>query len=117
MADILVVDDIDLIRHLLHEVLTRMGHNVTLACNGTEALNLCQAHRFDLIILDYRMPGMNGLEVAKRLKGKIRFVLHTAEYNNQALKRKALKAGALGVIAKVDGLKAFRKDLDKFLNM
>ena len=117
MADILVVDDHETIRRLLCEVLSRMGHNATEAGNGVEALNLCQKHDFDLLILDYRMPDMDGLEVAERLKGKIHFILHTSDFNNKALKREALNAGALGVIAKISDVKVFRKDIETFLNM
>jgi len=117
MAYILVVDDHEVIRHLLYEVLSGMGHNVTVACNGVEALNLCKEHGFDLLILDYRMPYMDGLEVAKRLNGKIHFILHTSDCDNEELKRKAQKAGALGVIEKISGVKAFRKDIEMFLKM
>jgi len=117
MAHILVVDDQETIRHLLCEVLSRMGHDVSEAGDGVEALNLCEEHTFDLLVLDYRMPDMDGLEVAERLKGKIRFILHTSDYENKELKRKALHAGALGVIAKISDVNAFRKDIEAFLNM
>ncbi len=92
-----------------------MGHDVTEARSGMEAIGLCQEHAFDLVILDYRMPVMNGLEVAGRLEGTTRFVLHTSDYDNKDLERRALNAGALGVIAKIRDFASFRTDIEAFL--
>ena len=117
MADILVVDDQEIIRQLSCEVLSRVGHNVIAACNGVEALRLCRQHKFDLLILDYQMPDMDGLEMVERLQGRIRFVLHTSDYDNGEVIRKALEAGALGVIAKIGDIAAFRKQIETFLSM
>lgn len=115
MASILVVDDHEAMRHLLRQVISGMGHEVTEACNGAEALDLCHEHRFDLLVLDYRMPGMDGLEVAERLRGKARFILHTSDYDDAELKRKALNAGALSVIAKAGDVGAVTKAVEASL--
>jgi two-component system, response regulator, stage 0 sporulation protein F len=116
MSNILAVDDQSIIRVLMREALTRLGHRVTLACSGMEAIGLCRKHRYDLVILDYRMPGMNGLDVLKYLKGRVRFVLHTSDYDNWALQLQAICFGALGVIAKISDISAFQRSVDVFLN-
>jgi CheY-like chemotaxis protein len=117
MADILVVDDLETTRHLLCRVLLEMGHNVTEASNGVEALAFCRENRFDLLILDYHVPKMDGLEVAGRLKGKVRFILHTSDFDNKDVRQKALDAGALDVIAKISSVEAFKRHIETFLNL
>lgn len=59
---ILVVDDDPIIRKLLLEVLTNDGHQVTVAKNGLEGLNLARRQPFQLVFMDVHMPKMNGLE-------------------------------------------------------
>ena len=115
MAEILVVDDQKVIRQLLYSVLTNRGHRVTLARHGREALGFCEAHRYDLIILDYRMPGMDGLEVAERLGQEVRFILHTSDYGDRDIKVAAMKLGAVGVVPKITGITDFIEHVEVFL--
>jgi DNA-binding response OmpR family regulator len=65
---VLVVDDDTNIRQLLRLYLERDGHRVTEAGDGTAALDLATATRFDLILLDVMLPGVDGLEVCRRLR-------------------------------------------------
>lgn len=60
---ILVVDDEDIIRDTVRDVLTNVGCAVTTAAEGTEAVRLIQETRFDLVLSDIQMPGKNGYEV------------------------------------------------------
>lgn len=60
MKRILVVDDDDNLRELLATVLSQDGRVVDTARDGIEALELLQQNRYDLIISDLRMPGLNG---------------------------------------------------------
>jgi len=68
--NILVVDDEVEMRIALETTLKREGHNITLAKNGEEALELLNANTFDLVLTDVKMPKMNGLQLLKALKGK-----------------------------------------------
>ncbi len=65
---VLIVDDNEHNRDLLSRRLRRQGHLVTMAENGRQALELLQAQRFDLVLLDIMMPEMNGYEVLESLK-------------------------------------------------
>ncbi len=60
---ILVIDDEEIIRVLLTEILTEDGYQVTTAKDGVEGVERLQKDRYDLIISDMVMPGMNGIEV------------------------------------------------------
>ena len=70
MASILVVDDEKPVRDLLHIALTQDNHNVLLAKNGREAVELQQNHQFDLVITDMVMPEKNGIDLIMELKKK-----------------------------------------------
>jgi len=65
---ILVVDDDPLVLDSLRTMLGVEGHAVETASNAKEALNLFKKGSFDLVILDYEMPGMNGDELAAAIK-------------------------------------------------
>jgi len=66
---ILVVDDEEVVRRYLSSVLTRMGHTVDLATDGQEALELVKSNRYNLILSDMKMPGMDGKEFYQRIVG------------------------------------------------
>lgn len=67
-SNILVVDDDDSIRSLLHQELSDAGYLIEEAVNGKQALEMVRRNRPDLIILDVMMPEMNGFDVAAVLK-------------------------------------------------
>ena len=69
MKTILVVDDDEAIRTLLQEELSDEGYRVLIAGNAREALKKVQEKALDLVILDIRMPGMDGLEALPRILG------------------------------------------------
>jgi DNA-binding response OmpR family regulator len=68
MKKIMVVDDEENIRFLYKEELEDEGFSVELAKNGEEALEKLPDFKPDLITLDIKMPGMNGIEVLKRIR-------------------------------------------------
>jgi two-component system response regulator (stage 0 sporulation protein F) len=68
VAKILVVDDQLGVRRLLFETFREEQHTVEMAANGTEALQLLDSFNPDLILLDMKMPGMNGIETLERIR-------------------------------------------------
>ncbi len=65
---ILVIDDETDVRHTITMLLEFWGHEVVEAVDGPAALKIFQPGEFDIVTTDYVMPGMNGVEVARRLK-------------------------------------------------
>ena len=65
---VLIVDDIEANRELLARRLRREGCEVSLAASGPQALEALRRDSFDLVLLDVIMPGMNGIDVLKRMK-------------------------------------------------
>ena len=66
---VLVVDDEEDILELLEYNLAKEGYRVLRVTSGEKALEASRSHQPDLILLDLMLPGLNGLEVCKRLKG------------------------------------------------
>jgi DNA-binding NtrC family response regulator len=88
LAKILIVEDDEAQRFLYHEELTEESYEIVLAGNGKEALKCLEGSPFDLIVLDIRMPEMNGTEVLGKISGRYKetpVIIHTAypEYRNQ----------------------------------
>jgi DNA-binding response OmpR family regulator len=101
---ILVVDDDENVLQLLAEVLCSMGQEVVSAKSGEEALKEAARSVFDLCILDIEMPGLNGLQVCRRLRA----TPHTASLpililtsgNNSTTIHEAFDAGASDFLSK-----------------
>ena len=62
---ILVADDEESIRWVLSKALKKQGFTVDLAEDGAQAKNLARRNRYDLAVLDIKMPGIHGLELLK----------------------------------------------------
>jgi DNA-binding NtrC family response regulator len=102
MARILVVDDQDTIRHFITRALEDEGHIVTPAPSGERALDLFEEDSPEAVILDLKLPGMNGLEVLKRIKEieKETIVIMITAYGEISSAVNAMKAGAFDYIPK-----------------
>ena len=90
MQKILVVDDDRTTRHLLALQLRGAGYSVALAGDGKKALERVKRQRFDLVLLDVWMPGMDGLELLSRLRdepSRPRVVIMTADDASATLLR------------------------------
>ena len=64
----LIVEDEPINQHILHAILTKLGHRSTLASNGEEALQLLETNLYDIILMDVQMPILDGIETTKRIK-------------------------------------------------
>jgi two-component system, response regulator PdtaR len=67
---VLIADDDLTIRALLHDMLVDLGHTVRAATNGAEAVDLAVAERPDLVILDFLMPRMSGLDALNAMRDR-----------------------------------------------
>jgi len=94
----LIVDDSRIIRKVARRIVEGLGYQVIEAGDGAQAYALCQAQTPDLILLDWNMPVMDGLDFLKRLRalphgGEPRVVFCTAETDVPRI-AEALAAGA-----------------------
>ncbi|MBD3380136.1 MAG: response regulator [Candidatus Omnitrophica bacterium] len=99
---LLVDDDKDMCESLADVLSLEPGYEISYTTNPLEALNIVGSTRFSLIIIDYKMPEMNGLELLKRIKKQSRdnrvFIL-TAFISNELIEE-AKKEGAEKVMSK-----------------
>lgn len=114
---ILIVDDQYGIRILLNEVFHKEGYKTFQAANGFQALEIAQDHSPDLVLLDMKIPGMDGIEILKRLKANdpdIRVIIMTA-YGELDMIQEAKKLGALTHFAKPFDIDELREAVRKYL--
>lgn len=67
---ILVVDDDEILLDALSELLSRLGHQVISAKNGDKGFDLFLENKYDIVLTDYDMPGMDGITLALHIKKK-----------------------------------------------
>ncbi len=99
---LVIADDESIIRIDLKETLQRMGHEVLAeAGDGRTAVELVRRHRPDLVILDVKMPGLDGIDAAKEIaKERLAPVLLLTAYSQQDLVRRAMDAGVFAYVVK-----------------
>ena len=99
---ILVVDDEKNIRTTLADILEERGYEVLTADCGEKAVKLCEKRAFDVILMDVRMPGMDGFEafrVIRRERRGARVIMMSA-YGMHAFQRVARDEGAAAFVQK-----------------
>ncbi len=103
-ARVLLADDHDMIRRGLRRVLGTQPdlEVVGEACNGLEAIELARRLRPDVVLMDIRMPGMDGLEATRRLKAEMPgvCVLVVTAHEDPGYLLEAIQAGAAGYVLK-----------------
>jgi two-component system response regulator PilR (NtrC family) len=112
---ILVADDEQSMREFLDIMLKKEGYKVSLAANGEEVLKLIDKDLFDLILLDIRMPRLDGIGVLKKVKTSSpeTIVIMITAYASADTAIKAMKEGAYDYITKpfkVDEIKLIIKN-------
>ncbi|KPA09583.1 response regulator receiver modulated diguanylate cyclase, partial [Candidatus Magnetomorum sp. HK-1] len=101
---ILVVDDVPLNIHIVQDILTEIGYHLTTANSGHEAIKKAQSMDFDLILLDVRMPDIDGFEVCKQLRAiprtkDVPIIFLTGENETKSI-IKGFEAGAVDYLTK-----------------
>ncbi|MFP4664870.1 MAG: response regulator [Bacteroidales bacterium] len=103
-SKILIVDDVPGNIQIVAATLQEAGYDISFAQNGPRALDMCEMHDYDLILLDIMMPGMDGIEVCKRLKARKEFedmpiIFLTAKSDTDSI-TKAFEAGGVDYVTK-----------------
>jgi len=99
---VLVVEDGHSQREILRDFLRDEGHDVSEAESGEKALKQLRANYFDLLLIDYKMPGMDGMELlkgVKRINPEVDVIMMTA-YGTIETAVQAMKAGAVDYVTK-----------------
>ncbi len=102
MEKILLIDDDDGLVHFLSRFFTRKGYAVTACSGGRAAIDMISRETFDLILLDYKMPDLNGLDTLSEIRAvevKTPVIMMTA-YGTTDLAIEAMKRGAYDYLVK-----------------
>ncbi|RJP20713.1 MAG: sigma-54-dependent Fis family transcriptional regulator [Candidatus Abyssobacteria bacterium SURF_5] len=102
MERILIVDDDEGLIHFLSRFFSKMGKEVVSSTNGPAALDKISSESFDLILIDYKMPGLNGLDTLKEIRKrrvKTPVIIMTA-YGTTETAIEAMKLGAYDYLLK-----------------
>ncbi|PWI57954.1 response regulator [Sulfoacidibacillus thermotolerans] len=116
---ILVVDDQFGIRLLLQEVLSRDGYEVYCAENGTQALSVLAREQLQLVLLDMKIPGMNGIEILtniRKLDPRLKVIMMTA-YGELDLVKEAAALNAIGHFAKPFDIDEMRRYIAQLIGV
>ena len=99
--EILIADDESIIRLGLKQILEEAGHTVFAAENGVAAVRLAEAHTPDLVILDIKMPEMDGFEAARAILDRTQVpIIFLTAYGEQELVERAVRLSVMGYLVK-----------------
>ena len=105
MAKVLVVDDSEMQRNNIKDLIEKSGHEVLLAANGQEGIDVFEKNEVNLILSDHNMPVLTGLEMCKRIS-KIAegnpppIIMITTEIGDDAIKAAAKESGVKAWLVK-----------------
>lgn len=111
---VLVVDDTDHVRKMLVNILDIQGFEVVGEAPGAdEALALAEETDPDVVVMDYKMPGTDGIAATERLREQDpdRAVIVYSAYLTDELRRRAEEAGALACVPKTSGVEALAREI------
>ncbi len=116
---ILIVEDNPSNLKLVKTVLTLEGYDIQTATNAEEALELLNTFHPHLILMDVQLPGMDGLQLTKKLKGDPRFqkiiIVALTAYAMKRDQEKALDAGFDGYMTKPINVRTFPDEILRYL--
>lgn len=116
-SKLLIVDDQNGIRVLLTEVFNSEGYDTFQASNGKSAIEIVKAESPDLVLLDMKIPGMDGLEILKHIKAinpDIKIIMMTA-YGELDMIKEATDLGALMHFTKPFDIDELRQTVNSHL--
>ena len=116
---IIIVEDFNTSRQIIKKTLEKMGYTVDEAEDGREALKYFDGRKIDLVITDYNMPNMNGVELVKYIREKEKYryipVLMLSTETNIDKQNKAKDAKITGWVQKPFEIKNFSMIVEKVL--
>lgn len=114
----LIIDDELLIRKAIGRILQQRGHTIAEAENGNEALDVWRKVKPDLVLLDFMMPGRNGLEVLREIEPELKkCVIVMSAYVGQNEHKDFIKEGASHFFSKpFDDIFKFIDEVEKIAN-
>ena len=119
MKKILIVEDTEENMYLISFILKKHGYGVIQAKNGAEGRKLALEEKPDLIIMDWQLPDIDGIELTKELKKNEDFktcpVIFCTSNVMKGDKEKAIEAGATGYIEKPIIPETFIEEIKKYL--
>ena len=111
---LMVIEDTDHVRSMLVDILGLHGFDVAaVAADGQEALRAVDEADPDVVVVDYRMDGMDGIEVARRIlerRPEQHVVLYSA-FLDEAVEREAMGAGVAACVAKRGGIEDLAREI------
>ena len=118
---ILVVDDDKKSRYLVSFLLEKESFEVIMATNGLEGIEAARKQQVDLIIMDVKMPKMDGYETTKRIRRLKKYksipIIALTSYAVMEDKEKVMKAGCTGYMSKPITPEIFTEEIKKFLEV
>ncbi len=115
---VLLAEDNPMTQHFFVKTLEKLGLSVEAVSDGREALRKALSREFDLVLLDIRMPGLDGLEVARRLRqeGFDRPILALTAHAVSEMEAESIRVGMDGFITKPIGRKELARRLSQWLS-
>ncbi len=117
MKKILIVEDNEKNMYLMRFILSKKGYNIVEARNGKKGIEMTEKEKPDMIIMDIKLPDIDGLEATKRIRKIKGFektpIIAVTSYAMTGDKERALKAGCNGYIKKPINPDTFIKEMEK----
>jgi chemosensory pili system protein ChpA (sensor histidine kinase/response regulator) len=116
---VIVADNDSMVRGLLRTVLEQPKRTIILSVDGIEAVELASQILATLVLLDLRMPKMDGIEACRQIRALPRYasvpIVLLTVFNVEGLKRRALRAGATAFLGKPFSHNTLLADLDPLI--
>ncbi len=110
---ILIIDDEMEVLTLFKDILESVGHAVDIAIDGETGLEMVAAHEYDLVVMDYRMHGKDGIQVAEEIwaMDDVKILFASAD---PTIREEALEKGAVGFLHKPFDLDEMVEEVERY---